>query len=323
MEDNTDDKNTGLFTPLFADGRHFLTLGTLGLLLSGGFALFLAASGQFLPHDIQFLGMSASELCAHDGCRIVHFMIHDRISFGGILIALSILYFWLIHFPLREKKPWAWWTLAFSNLAGFGSFFTFIAFGYLDTWHAIATLFLLPCFIAGLLMTYRTLQSPRDLSSTLRTSVNPSLDRSARRGRFLLLATAAVGMAAGTTISFVGMTVVFVPQDLEYMNATVAGLTALNHHLIPLIAHDRAGFGAGVLNVGFLTFACVWFGKPSRNLWQALALAGAIAFTAAIAIHPIVKYNNPVHLGPACTGAVTFFLGICLSANQMLRSHRI
>src|SRR4051794_4487379 len=90
---NEDD--AGLLSPLFADGRPFLTLGALGLLASGCFALFLAAAGQFLPHDIQFLGMTARDLCALDGCRIVHFMIHDRVSFGGTLVALAVLYLWL------------------------------------------------------------------------------------------------------------------------------------------------------------------------------------------------------------------------------------
>ncbi len=95
----TDPTSQSLFSPLFADGRPFLTLGALGLTFSGAFALFLSAAGQFLPHDIQFIGMTARQLCALDGCKIVHFMIHDRVSFGGTLIALSILYLWLIHFP--------------------------------------------------------------------------------------------------------------------------------------------------------------------------------------------------------------------------------
>ena len=86
MAEEVDESGKGLFTPLFSDGRNFLTLGTLGLLFSGSFAIFLAASGQFLPHDIQFLGMTAEQLCRQDACRIVHFMIHDRISFGGVLM---------------------------------------------------------------------------------------------------------------------------------------------------------------------------------------------------------------------------------------------
>src|SRR5205823_107246 len=112
-----DDPLASFLAPLFADGRPLLTLGTLGLLLSGAFAIFLAAAGQFLPHDIQFLGMSADDLCHMNACRIVHFMFHDRVSFGGALIALATLYLWLIHFPLRARRPWAWWTLLLSTAA--------------------------------------------------------------------------------------------------------------------------------------------------------------------------------------------------------------
>jgi hypothetical protein len=314
------DERVGLLAPLLSDGRPLLTLGTLGLLLSGGFAIFLAASGQFLPHDIHFLGMTPSELCSHDACRIVHFMIHDRVAFGGALIALSVLYFWLIQFPLRAGLAWAWWVLLISNVAGFGSFLMYLGFGYLDTWHALATVLLLPCFAAGLAMTYRRIAPPRSVRSLLRSaSVAQPATRAARIGRFLLMATGAVMTGAGLTIAIVGMTVVFVPQDLEYMDTTRAKLNALNSHLVPLTAHDRAGFGGAVLNVGFLILACTWRGKPSRSLWQALALAGGIGFTAAIAIHPIVGYNNPVHLAPACVGALAYTIGIWLSASSMLR----
>ncbi len=93
-------------------------------------------------------------------------MIHDRVAFGGTLIALSILYLWLIHFPLRAHLPWAWWTLLFSNIAGFLSFLSYLGFGYLDTWHGVATLLLLPCFAIGLALTYRTLKRPRTRGSS-------------------------------------------------------------------------------------------------------------------------------------------------------------
>src|SRR5262245_29520404 len=59
-----------------------LAVLALCLILSGLFAVFQAVSGKFLPHDEEFLGMRADDLCALQGCRIVHFMIHDRVSFG-------------------------------------------------------------------------------------------------------------------------------------------------------------------------------------------------------------------------------------------------
>ena len=89
-----------------------------------------------------------------------------------------------------------------------------------------------------------------------------------------------------------GMTAVFVPQDLAYLGLSVAELRAINPHLVPLIAHDRAGFGGGVCSGGLALFLCIWCSGPTRSVWQALALAGIIGFTTAIAIHPVIGYSN-------------------------------
>ncbi len=310
--DPTDDP--GLLAPLLADGRHLLTLGTLGLLAAGAFAIFLGAAGQFLPHDIQYLGMSAGQLCGINGCAIVHFMIHDRVAFGGTLVALSVLFLYLIHFPLRDRQPWAWWTLALSNAAGFLSFLSYLGFGYLDTWHALATVILLPCFVLGLATTHGTLVGPRGPGCLLRSGDGlPLWTAAAGLGRPLLLASAAALFAGGGSIAVIGTTVVFVPQDLAYLHATPQLLDAINPRLVPLIAHDRAGFGSGVTNVAGLVFSIAWCGRPTRSRWQALALATAIGFGLAIGVHPAVGYNSVVHLAPAVVGAAAFAVALWLS----------
>ena len=79
--------NDSFFRALVDDGRPLLKLVALVLLGAGAFASFQAATGHFLPHDTEYLGMSAKQLCSLHQCRIVHFMIHDRVSFGGVLIA--------------------------------------------------------------------------------------------------------------------------------------------------------------------------------------------------------------------------------------------
>jgi hypothetical protein len=277
--ENSTAQDPGLLRPLFSDGRHFLTLGTLGLLFSGSFAMFLAVTGQFLPHDIEFLGVTASQLCGLNACNIVHFMIHDRAAFGGVLVALSVLYFWLIHFPLRDGEPWAWWVLLLSNAAGFLSFLTYLEFGYLDTWHAVATLALLPCFSVGLIMTWRKLDRPRGIRCLRSSALHWPIRSSREFGSWLMLGAGFGLFTAGCTIMLVGMTIVFVPQDLEYMKTTPRILNAINPHLIPLIAHDRAGFGSGVLNIGLLVFAIAWCGGQSRSRWQALLVAGVVGLS--------------------------------------------
>jgi hypothetical protein len=93
-----------------------LSLTGLALIVSGGFALFLSATRHFLPHDVQFLGMQPDDLCSLQGCRIVHFMFHDRVSFGGVIFAIGILYLWLAEFPLKHGQAWAWWLFLISGV---------------------------------------------------------------------------------------------------------------------------------------------------------------------------------------------------------------
>jgi hypothetical protein len=145
---------------LVGDRRPPLLALGLGLLAAGGAALALAATRRFLPHDEQFLGMSADDLCARHGCRVVHFMAHDRAAFGGVVAAVGLLYLWLAAFPLRERAAWAWWAILASGAVGFASFLAYAGYGYLDRWHAAATLALLPCFLVGLARTRRRVARP-------------------------------------------------------------------------------------------------------------------------------------------------------------------
>ena len=135
----TPSDSVGLLSALVGDGRPLLSLTGLALILSGGFALFLSATGAFLPHDVDYLGMLPAQLCAVNQCRVVHFMFHDRTSFGGVLIAIGTLYLWLTTFPLARGEEWAWWVFVISGGAGFASFLCYLGYGYLDTWHGAAT----------------------------------------------------------------------------------------------------------------------------------------------------------------------------------------
>jgi hypothetical protein len=292
----------GFIETLIGDGRSLLTLTALILIGAGGFALFQASTGQFLPQDTEYLGMTAQQLCTLHGCRVVHFMVHDRVSFGGVLIAIGTMYLWFSEFPLRRRERWAWWALAISGIAGFLSFLAYLGYGYLDTWHGAATLVLAPIFAAGLWMTRRFSEPV----------ARPPLDLRSRHGigRALVLASTFGIIFGGLTIMTVGMTTVFVPTDLTFMGVTPEELRAYNPHLVPLIAHDRAGFGGALVSCGLAMFIAALYGFPSRSLWQALALAGTAGFGTAILVHPVIGYMSFVHLAPAVLGCVVFVLGM-------------
>ncbi|HVR75035.1 MAG TPA: hypothetical protein VMT52_11910 [Planctomycetota bacterium] len=310
----------GLIEALLGDGRPFLAFTGIILALSGGFALFLSATKHFLPHDIQYLGMSAEELCRINQCRVVHFMIHDRVSFGGALVAIGILYMWLAEFPLRRGEAWAWWTFLASGAFGFATFLAYLGYGYLDTWHGAGTLLLLPFFLVGLGRSFFSLRRPAHIRCLLTPSTPLSMRSRAGWGRLCLLGTAAGLIGAGLTIMTVGMTSVFVPQDLAFMGLSASDLQAVNPRLVPLIAHDRAGFGGAVACGGFIIFLCLWCGTPSRSLWQALAIAGASGFGSAVGVHPAIGYVDALHLAPAVLGAIVFAAGLALTRGHMILS---
>jgi hypothetical protein len=299
----------GFLETSIGDGRSLLVLSAVLLVGCGAFAIFQAATANFLPHDAVYLGMTASELCALQGCRILHFMIHDRISFGGVLVAIGVLYLWLALFPLRRRESWAWWVLALSSLAGFLSFLSYLGYGYLDTWHGAATLALVPLFVGGLVRT-RRLRRDTVAPNSLDLRSGPGI------GRALLLFSSIGISAAGLTIMIVGMTRVFVPQDLEFIGMTRAAVSAINPRLVPLIAHDRAGFGGALVSFGVAMFGCLRYAHPSRALWQALTIAGIAGFGTAVGVHPAIGYLSVTHLGPAVVGCLMFAAGLGLAAQE-------
>lgn len=313
------DPNRGFAIALIDDGRPLLIFSALCLILAGGFALFLSATRQFLPHDVQFLGMTAEQLCGIQNCRVVYFMFHDRVSFGGALIAIGSLYLWLAEFPLRHGESWAWWLYLVSSVAGFGSFLAYLGYGYLDSWHGIATLLLIPFFVGGLVKSRSLIRPPIGIGALTKPGSNVRWSSRFGLGRALLLATAAGMIAGGLTIMIVGMTRVFVPQDLSFIGLPAESIRSINPRLLPLIAHDRAGFGGGICTTGITLLFSVWCAKPSKSLWQVLCLAGAVGFAAAIFVHPAVGYVDLFHLAPALAGAGCFLVGMILCYRPMVK----
>jgi hypothetical protein len=101
------------------------------------------------------------------------------------------------------------------------------------------------------------------------------------------------------------------------MRVQPSDLVALNLRLIPLIAHDRAGFGGAILTIGLTVFFILWCGRPAPSWWQALLMAGVTGFGAAIGIHFFVGYVDFIHLAPAVLGAGLYLGAISLCYKPM------
>ncbi|MBL0743001.1 hypothetical protein [Chryseolinea lacunae] len=302
---------------ILGDGRFLLIFVSLILVLAGLFVIVQSLTGHFLPHDVAYLGLDAQQLSQFNNGTITGFMFHDRISFGGSIIAVGFLYMWMAEFPLKNKEAWAWYIFAFSGLIGFGSFLTYLGYGYLDSWHGMATLLLMPFFIVGLVRSHALIKTDGAIKDMLLPGEKFRWKSTYGVGKILLLVTSVGMFLAGVVIMIVGMTTVFVPQDLEYMSITVCGLDEVNSKLKPLIAHDRAAFGGGLATIGLLYFFIIRRATPVINLWQITAVSMGVGFASAIGVHYLIGYRDLSHLMPAYVGAGMSMVGLALTYSRM------
>lgn len=309
-----------LLDALLGDGRFLLIFTSIILVLSGMFVIVQSLTGHFLPHDVSYLGLDAEQLSTFNNGTITKFMFHDRISFGGSIMAVGFLYMWLAEFPLKNKEAWAWYLFLFSGIIGFGSFLTYLGYGYLDSWHGMATALLLPFYIAGLIRSFALVKNNASVKDIILQKEKINARSSYGIGKVFLLFSATGMLLAGLTIMIVGMTTIFVPQDLAYMDITICGIEKINGNLKPLIAHDRAAFGGGLATIGLLYFFIIRRADPTISLWQIIALSMAVGFSTAIGVHYMIGYTDTTHLLPAYFGSITSVIGLLLTYKRMTAS---
>jgi dihydroorotate dehydrogenase len=221
------------------------------------------------------------------------------------------LYAQLAIFPLRGGEPWARRALTISASVGFASFFLFLGFGYFDPLHAVVTVLLLPFFLLGMF-------GPR---ARTRPVALPRARPAGRSWGQLLFVAVGVGLLlGGISLAAIGVTQVFVPEDLAFMGTTRAALDAASPRLVPLIAHDRAGLGGALVSNGLgVVLASLWGYRPgARWLWWTLFASGVPGFVAALGTHAAVGYVDVWHLAPALTGLGLYAAALVCSAPVLL-----
>ena len=289
-------------------GWAWLVLLGLAMIFGGLLAWLVAATRVVLPYDEAFLGLDHDALPAVNP-RLLAFMAHDRVTLAGTMVSIGVLYAQLAFWGVRAGAHWAWLTLATSAGVGFASFFLFLGFGYFDPLHAAVSVVLFGLFVLGLR------GRPDGLGYT---QVDLHNDRRWRLGQWgqLVFVSLGVGLVlAGLGIALVGITGVLVPEDVRFLGSPGAGLSAANPRLLPLIAHDRAGFGGALVSDGLgVLLVSLWGFRPAaRWVWWTLLGAGAPGFVAALGVHAAVGYLDAGHLGPALVGVTLFALGLGLS----------
>jgi dihydroorotate dehydrogenase len=304
--------------PSFWSGWGWMVLLGIGMIVGGLIAFVIAATTVMLPYDEAFLGADRHEL-HHGNGYVLPFMSHDRITLAGTMVSIGILYAGLGGFGLRRGLHWAKTAAAVSGVVGFSSFFLYLGYGYFDPLHALAAAILLPMFVLAL-------RRPADESP--RTPANLRNDRvwvTAQWGQLMLVALGVALAVGGTVISLVGITHVFVPQDLDYLRSTPEELSRLNPRLLPLIAHDRAGFGGALLSDALALLGAALWGirQGERWLWWTIALGGLPGFAAGFGVHLAIGYRDFVHLLPAYAAFALYVAGIVLLYPYMMRKKPI
>lgn len=277
----------------------------IGMLIGGVLAMIIATTRVVMPYDEAMAGLTRDEILKINE-HLLHFMAHDRVTLAGTMLAVGILYFALSFYGSRRGMHWARRAIIVSSSAGFVSFFLFLGFGYFDPFHAFVTAVLFQLLIMGVhcgLPPYRNLIAP-ELTN----------DRAwwlSQWGQLIFIIHGAILIVAGCVISCVGISTVFVPEDLEFMHTSAENLLNAHPRLVPLIAHDRATFGGMLIACGVcVLLSSLWgFRRGHAWLWWALVTAGSIAYIATILIHWHVGYTSLHHLLPAYAGLAMIALG--------------
>ena len=153
--------------------------------------------------------------------------------------------------------------MAITSALGFATFLSYLGYGYLDTWHGLGTLLMVPVYVFGLARTRRLVVSSVDIRKLVVNLLRPR-DR-LELGRLVIVIGAVGVVAAGLTILGIGMSHVFVPEDTHFIGLTRSEIDQISPRLVPLIAHDRAGFGGAVAVMGLTTLMSLVLGPlPGR-----------------------------------------------------------
>lgn len=303
---------TSTFTkePVEVKGWRWYWLFGLAIAVAGLIALFFSMTSVILPYDESFLGIFRKDIISFNPA-ILYFMAHDRMTLSGTMISGGIIYMQLARHGIRNGLHWARKAVNIAGAIGFLGIVLFIGYGYFDWLHGLFWLILLPLFILGYAKSRTASASPS--SSNLFNSPQWKLSLFGQLCFVILGFSLAIG---GMIISVIGASHVFVPTDLTYLCMTPEALNEFNDRLIPVIAHDRAGFGSALLSVGLLVLMLALWGirEGERWVWWTFTIGAIPAFAAGILTHFFINYTDFIHLLPAYFALVLYVIGVIATA---------
>lgn len=288
---------------------HWSFMFGLSILIGGIIALYFAFTSIILPYDESFIGLTKDEILQVNPL-ILSFMSHDRMALAGTMISGGILYMQLACHGIKNGLHWSKVAFHTAAITGFLGIFLFIGFGYFDWLHGLFWLILLPIFYFSFKEGKKAVGAPY--------SSHEKNDRTWQLGLYGQLMFIILGFSiliGGFVISTIGVSKVFVSTDLSFICMTPQMLESISNNLIPVIAHDRAGFGSALISVGLLVLmVSLWgFRKGERWIWNTLCIGALPAFIAGIGTHIYIGYTTFIHLLPVYFLVTLYLLGLVLS----------
>ncbi|MGU3293239.1 hypothetical protein [Williamsia sp. M5A3_1d] len=265
----------------------------VGLIVGGIGAAVITIGPVLLGYDRDYLGLSVSGLNEVD-THLVGFLQHDRITMAGNMVGLGSLYCGLAWGGIRRGRRWARDTLAVSGIVAFGTWLYFLATGFVEPLHTLVVVVLSPLLVVAVWRAPVVPVRPR-------APEGPERERTVALWGQLMMIGVGGGLAvAGTVISTVGLTAVFVPTDLGYLETSAGALRDANQNLLPFIAHDRAGFGGALVGSGLAVLLISLWGwrRGERWVWWSLLLGCLFGTAPALAVHLDIGYTTLSHLLP-------------------------
>jgi dihydroorotate dehydrogenase len=289
------------------------------IVIGGCLALAFSMTVVILPYDETFLQLTREQLFALNP-NIINFMAHDRMTLAGTMISGGILYMQLARHGVRYGIHWARKAINLAGIIGFLGILLFIGYGYFDWLHGLFWIILFPVFYLG----WKKTREIRETSSS-RNRGNHSAWKKGLRGQLAFVTLGFSFVLGGIVIATIGVTNVFVSTDLLYICMTPEQLNEVTGRLIPLIAHDRAGFGGALVSVGLLvlTLALWGFHQGEKWVWYTFLFGGIPAFSAGILTHFVIGYTTFIHLVPAYIALIIYLTGLVLSKDFLHEKRRI
>lgn len=281
----------------------------LFILIGGIIALYFAFTSIILPYDESFIGLTKADILQVNPL-ILSFMSHDRMALAGTMISGGVLYIQLARHGIKYGMHWTRIAFHSAAIVGFLGIFLFIGFGYFDWLHGLFWLLLLPIY-------YFSFREGKRATGTPYSSYGKN-DRAWQYGLYGQLMFIILGFSiliGGIVISTISVSKVFISTDLSFLCMSPQMLDSISNKLIPVIAHDRAGFGSALISVGLLVLMLsLWgFRKGERWIWNTLAIGALPAFIAGIGTHLYIGYTTFLHLLPVYFLIILYLLGLVLS----------